>query len=62
MPKLTLANMFSTPKKRGRPATRKARACAPKVPYNECESNKANCMWVYGKREYCRTRRNKKRV
>lgn len=62
MPKLTLANMFSTPKKRGRPRTRKATACAPKVPFNECQSKKANCTWVYGKREYCRTRNNKKRV
>ena len=62
MAKITVSSLFSTPKKRGRPATRKTRACAPKVPFNECQSKskKAKCTWVYGKREYCRTRKNKK--
>jgi hypothetical protein len=54
--------MFSTPKKRGRPRTKKGTACAPKVPFNKCESKRANCIWVHGKRQYCRTRKNKKRL
>ena len=62
MAKITVSSLFSTPKKRGRPRTRKSSACAPKVPFNKCESKskKAQCIWVHGKRQYCRTRKNKK--
>lgn len=61
MPTYNVSKLFSTPKKRGRPRTKKSSACAPKVPFNKCASKKAKCTWVYG-REYCRTRKNKKRV
>lgn len=53
------AKMFKTPKKT------KTRTCAPKVAYNACLSaaKAAQCQWIHGtKREYCRTRKNKKRV
>lgn len=56
----SIARLFATPKKRGRPRTRKASACAPKVPYNTCMSNQSKCTWVHGKREYCRSRKNKR--
>ena len=62
MPVYNASKLFATPKKRGRPRTKKASLCAPKVPFNACESKKANCTWVYGKREYCRTRKNKSRA
>lgn len=61
MPTYNASKLFASPKKRGRPSTKKMRTCAPKVPFNECASKKAKCTWVYGKREYCRTRTNKKR-
>lgn len=58
MPVYNASKLFASPKK-----TPKKRACAPKVPYNEClsRSRAAKCQWVHGKREYCRTRRNTKR-
>jgi len=61
MPTYNASKLFASPKKRGRPSTKKMRACAPKVPFNACQANKSKCTWVYGKREYCRTRTNKKR-
>ncbi len=60
MPTYNASKLFASPKKRGRPKTRKSTACAPKVPFNECAKRQAKCTWVYGKREYCRTRKNKK--
>ncbi len=38
--------------------------CAPKVPHNRCVSSELlpHCSWVYGKREYCRKRTNKRRT
>lgn len=64
MPAITMRTLFATPKKRGRPTKgKKSRMCAPKVSYNDCLSaaKKAHCTYVHGKREYCRTRKNKKR-
>ena len=55
-----LSKMFKSPKKRSSKKSKKASACAPKVPYNTCQSKMKDCMWVHGKREYCRTRKNKR--
>lgn len=64
MPVYNASKLFATPKKRGRPRTKKASLCAPKVPFNACESpaKMEHCIWVHGKRQYCRTRRNKSRA
>ena len=47
MPTYNASKLFASPKKRGRPSTKKTRACAPKVPFNECASKKANCTYIY---------------
>ena len=63
MAKITMSSMFKTPKKSKKvKKVKSVRECAPKVSYNNCQSKMAKCQWVHGKREYCRTRKNKKRT
>ena len=60
MPVYNASRLFKTPKN-----AKTARMCAPKVPYNTCMSAAKNtkCQWIHGiKREYCRTKKNKKRT
>lgn len=51
------------PGKRGRPRTRKASTskCAPGLSYNQCQAKMTDCVYVHGKREYCRSRKNKRK-
>ncbi len=64
MARISMQSMFKTPKQKKTKKTKTMRECAPKVPYNTCQSKSKvdKCQWVHGKREYCRTRKNKKRT
>ena len=59
--RITLANIFATPKKRGRPSkgTRKSSKCR-KLGEIECADSGMECLWAVGpKRKFCRTSKNK---
>jgi hypothetical protein len=62
MPKqITLANMFATPKKKGRPSTRKSSKCR-KLKEVPCGDTGMECLWAVGpKRKFCRTSKNKRK-
>jgi hypothetical protein len=59
---ITLANMFSTPKKKGRPRTRKTTSKCSKLKEVPCGDTGMECLWAVGpKRKFCRTSKNKRK-